>query len=121
MRYGRPSIVEKIKRLQDQGCNRILLFPLYPQYSAATTASVMDKAFDALRKMRHQPTTRAVPPYYDHPGYIQAIATGIRQHHASLDWKTDVTIASLHGLLQVFIGKGAPYQTHCERTVLLLR
>jgi len=103
MRYGSPSIAEKVQGLQDQGCNWILLLPLYLQYSAATTTSVMDKAFDVLKRMRHQPTFRAVPPYYDHPGYIKATATGIRQHHPSLDWKPDVTIASLHGLPQAFI------------------
>ena len=121
MRYGNPSITVKIIALTNDGCDRILLFPLYPQYSAATTASVMDEAFDALKSMRHQPTIRAVPPYFAHPAYIEAIADSIRDHHASQNWKPEVTVVSFHGLPQAFIDKGDPYQKHCEKTFVLLR
>lgn len=121
MRYGKPSIKEGIKRLTDQGCNRILMFPLYPQYSGATTGTAMDNVFDVLKSMRHQPTIRTVAPYYNHPAHIKALADSIRTHHATLDWTPDVTIASLHGLPVDFIKKGDPYQQHCEATVALLR
>ena len=121
MRYGSPAIAGKIDKLTAGGCDRILIFPLYPQYSAATTASVMDKVFDKLKTMRRQPTIRSVPPYYDHPSYIEALACSIKEHHASLEWTPDVTIASLHGLPQTFINNGDPYQVQCEKTVELLR
>lgn len=121
MRYGNPSIETGINNLVKQGCERILFFPLYPQYSAATTGTAMDNVFDALKALRHQPAIRSVPPYYNHPAYIEALADSIRQHHANLSWTPDVTIASLHGLPVTFIAKGDPYQTHCEETVALLR
>ena len=121
MRYRKPAIDGKIEKLVAEGCDRVLLFPLYPQYSAATTASVMDKAFDKLKTMRRQPTIRTVAPYYDHPAYIAALADSIKRHHAALDWKPELTIASLHGLPQSFIDKGDPYQAHCDKTIKLLR
>lgn len=121
MRYGTPSIAEGITRLTDQGCDRIVFFPLYPQYSSATTGTAMDAAFDALKSLRNQPTIRTVPPYFDHPEYIKALADSIRSHHASLTWEPEVTIASLHGLPVDFITKGDPYQDQCEVTVNLLR
>lgn len=121
MRYGNPSIDSKINDLMAKGCDRLLVFPLYPQYSAATTASVMDKVFESLKTLRFQPSIQSVPPYYSNPEYIKAIANSIRNHHASLDWKPEVTIASLHGLPQSFIDNGDPYQKQCEETVRLLR
>ncbi|WP_456385747.1 ferrochelatase [Profundibacter sp.] len=121
MRYGHPSIDDVIKRMSDQGCTRILLFPLYPQYSGATTGTAMDNVFDTLKTMRHQPAIRTVPPYYNHAAHIKALADSIRAHHASLDWTPEVTIASLHGLPVDFITKGDPYKDHCEITVALLR
>lgn len=121
MRYGIPSIADGITRLTEQGCNRIVFFPLYPQYSSATTGTAMDAAFDALKTLRNQPAIRTVPPYFDHPEYINALSESIRTHHAGLSWKPDVTIASLHGLPVDFITKGDPYQNHCEITVNLLR
>ena len=121
MRYGTPSIGKGIDRLIGAGCERLLLFPLYPQYSAATTATAMDVAFDALKTHHFQPTLRTVPPYFDHPAYIAALAASIRNHHAGLSWTPEVTIASLHGLPVDFITKGDPYQAQCEASVLLLR
>jgi ferrochelatase len=121
MRYRNPSIPDKIEQLMANGCDRILIFPLYPQYSAATTASVMDKVFDTLKTMRRQPTVRNVAPYYEHPSYIEALADAVRNHHATLDWTPEVTIASYHGLPQSFINRGDPYQSQCERTHELLR
>lgn len=121
MRYGQPSIDTVIQRMSDQGCSRILLLPLYPQYSGATTGTAMDNVFDVLKTMRHQPAIRSVPPYYSHAAHIKALADSIRTHHASLDWTPEVTIASLHGLPVDFITKGDPYKDHCETTVALLR
>ncbi len=121
MRYGTPSIADKITQLTKQGCDRIMFFPLYPQYSSATTGTAMDAAFDTLKTLRNQPTIRTVPPYFDHPEYINALADSIRTHHAGLTWIPEVTIASLHGLPVDFIAKGDPYQDHCQITVDLLR
>lgn len=120
MRYGKPPIVEGIANLRAKGCERILIFPLYPQYSSATTATVMDKTYEAFGELRHQPEIRSVPPYFNHPLYIEALADSVRAHHAMLDWQPQVTLASLHGLPQAFIDKGDPYQSHCETTVSLL-
>lgn len=121
MRYGKPSIDHVLQNLMDQGCDKILIFPLYPQYSSATTGTAMDNVFDALKTMRHQPTIRTVAPYYNHPSYINALADSIRAHHQVLNWKPEVTIASLHGLPVDFITKGDPYKDHCETTVSLLQ
>lgn len=121
MRYGKPSIEVGLNQLTNQGCERILLLPLYPQYSGATTGTAMDNVFDVLKSMRHQPAIRTIAPYYNHPAHIKALAASIRTHHATLSWTPEVTIASLHGLPVDFIKKGDPYQQHCEQTVALLR
>jgi len=121
MRYGMPSIEQKINALTNQGCERIVIFPLYPQYSSATTGSAMDCVFDTLKTLRNQPTIRTIAPYYDHSAYINTLAASIQAHHDQLDWQPEVTIASLHGLPVDFIAKGDPYQLHCEKTVTLLR
>jgi protoporphyrin/coproporphyrin ferrochelatase len=121
MRYGTPSIDAGVEHLINAGCTQLLLFPLYPQYSAATTASVMDAAYDALRNQHFQPSFRSVPPYFDHPAYIDALAHSVRTHLATLTWTPEVTLASLHGLPVDFITKGDPYQTQCETSVSLLR
>jgi protoporphyrin/coproporphyrin ferrochelatase len=121
MRYGNPAIGPAIERLKDQGCDRILLFPLYPQYSAATVATAYDKAFDHLKTMRWQPAVRAVPPYHDHPAYIDALARSVRTYMEGLDWKPDVIVASFHGLPEDSLAKGDPYHCHCQKTTRLLR
>ncbi len=121
MRYGTPSIKDKIGKLKDKGCERIVLFPLYPQYSAATTASALDKAYEALQLMRWQPSIRTVPPYFDDPVYIEALGESISSHLAELDWKPDLILASFHGLPEAFHAKGDPYYSHCQDTVQLLR
>jgi protoporphyrin/coproporphyrin ferrochelatase len=121
MRYGNPAIAPAIERLKAQGCDRILLFPLYPQYSAATVATAFDKAFDVLKTMRWQPAIRAVPPYHDHPAYIDALARSVRAHTDELAWKPDVIVASFHGLPEDTLTKGDPYHCHCQKTTRLLR
>lgn len=121
MRYGRPSIESRIKALKDEGCDRILVFPLYPQYSATTTATVNDKTFEALIRMRWQPALRTAPPYHDEPAYIEALATSIEEHLAKLDWEPEIVLASFHGIPQSYFRKGDPYHCHCVKTTRLLR
>lgn len=121
MRYGSPSVKSRLEALQRKGCDRILLFPLYPQYSAATTATACDKAFDALKTMRWQPAIRAVPPYYDDPAYIEALAASTKENLAALDFEPEVVIASFHGLPKEYFEKGDPYYCHCVKTTRLLR
>ena len=122
MRYGKPwELAERIAELARAGCERLLLFPLYPQYSAATTATVNDQAFDALKTMRWQPALRTVPPYPDEPVYIDALAESIGKHLASLDFEPVVTLASYHGLPKSYFEKGDPYYCHCQKTSRLLR
>lgn len=121
MRYGQPSIASKMEALQKEGCERILVFPLYPQYAAATTATVNDKAFEALQKMRWQPALRTVPPYHDDPVYIDALANSINRHLTALDWEPEVVLASFHGIPQSYFMKGDPYHCQCLKTARLLR
>ncbi len=121
MRYGQPSIPDKLQALKDAGCDRILIFPLYPQYSSTTTATVNDKAFSALMTMRWQPAIRTVPPYHDEPAYVEAIATSIERHLATLDWEPEVVLASFHGIPRSYFLKGDPYHCHCLKTARLVR
>ncbi|SOC36930.1 ferrochelatase [Rhizobium subbaraonis] len=121
MRYGQPSIGSRMEYLQKEGCDRILVFPLYPQYAAATTATVNDKAFEALLKMRWQPALRTVPPYHDDPAYIDALANSITSHLAGLDWEPEVVLASFHGIPKSYFDKGDPYYCQCQKTARLLR
>lgn len=121
MRYGQPSIASRIEALKQGGCDRILLFPLYPQYAAATTATVNDKAFETLMAMRWQPALRTVPAYHDDPVYIEALAQSIEQHLATLDWEPEVVISSFHGIPQSYFLKGDPYHCQCLKTARLVR
>ena len=121
MRYGNPSVKSRIDALTAQGCDRILVMPLYPQYSASTSATVVDKVALALKDMRAQPTVRFTPPYYDEPCYIDALAVSIERHLATLSYTPDVIMASFHGMPQSYIDKGDPYQAQCVATVDALR
>ncbi|TPI80547.1 ferrochelatase [Mesorhizobium sp. B2-8-9] len=121
MRYGNPSTASVTQKLVDQGCDRILTFPLYPQYSATTTATANDQLFRALMKIRRAPAIRSVPPYYDEPVYIDALARSIEQHLATLDFVPEVVIASYHGIPKPYSDKGDPYGMHCLETTRLLR
>jgi ferrochelatase len=120
MRYGKPSIAQRLAALQSAGCDRILLVPLYPQYCAATSATVCDKAFDALKAMRWQPTLRVAAPYYDDPAYIDALASSTRASLAKLDFAPEIILASFHGIPQAYFDKGDPYYCHCAKTTRLL-
>ncbi len=121
MRYGKPPIAERLKALQAKGCDRILVMPLYPQYSAASTATVCDKVFDTLKAMRWQPALRIAAPYYDDPVYIEALANSVRTGLAALDFEPEVVLASYHGIPQSYFDKGDPYYCHCAKTTRLLR
>jgi ferrochelatase len=121
MRYGSPSIASGLDRLMQQGCERILFFPLYPQYSASTTASTVDAALAALKRLRAQPSLRIVPPYYDDPLHIEALATSMRRALAELPFEPEVILASFHGIPQAYADKGDPYPDHCAATHHLLR
>ncbi|MGO4872037.1 MAG: ferrochelatase [Roseiarcus sp.] len=121
MRYGKPSIAERLAALQEKGCDRILVVPLYPQYCAATTATVCDKAFEALQRLRWQPTLRVAAPYYDNPVYVEALARSTRAALAKLDFEPEVLLASFHGIPRAYFEKGDPYYCHCAKTTRLLR
>jgi len=121
MRYGNPSIRAGIESLMKRGCERILVVPLYPQYSAATSATVGDEVFRVLASLRLQPTLRVTPPYYDMPYYIDALATSIDAHLASLPFKPELIVASFHGMPKEYVDKGDPYQAQCFETGRLLR
>ena len=120
MRYGNPSVASRLEALKAQGCERILLFPLYPQYSAPTTATANDKAFDALKAMRWQPAIRTVPPYFDTEAYVAAMAASIEQGVAALDFEPDLVITSYHGMPQSYLKKGDPYHCQCLKTTRLV-
>jgi ferrochelatase len=120
MRYGKPAIAEKIDALQGQGCDRLLVVPLYPQYCAATSATVADKTFDALKQMRWQPTLRIAAPFYDRPAYIEALASSLRDHLTQLAFTPDKIIVSWHGIPKDYSEKGDPYYCHCAKTTRLL-
>ena len=121
MRYANPSTQSRIVALQEQGCERILLLPLYPQYAAATTATACDEAFRALMKLRWQPSVRVAPAYHDDPTYIDALATSMQASLATLDFEPEIIIATFHGMPQKYLDKGDPYHCHCQKTSRLLR
>ena len=121
MRYGNPTIASRLEALVGQGCDRLLAFPLYPQYAAPTTATANDKVFDALKAMRAQPALRTVPSYPADPIYIEAVAESIRAHLAGLDFEPEVILASFHGLPQDYVDQGDPYRDECVRTTEALR
>jgi ferrochelatase len=121
MRYGNPSIASRIETLTAQGCDRLLVVPLYPQYSAATSATVCDEVFRVLGRMRAQPTLRVTPPYYDDPDYIEALAVSIHSHLATLPFAPEAIVASFHGMPQEYVDKGDPYQAQCVATTEALR
>jgi protoporphyrin/coproporphyrin ferrochelatase len=121
MRYGNPSIRSRLDAMQAAGCDRILVVPLYPQYAAATTATVCDKTFEALARMRWQPALRTAPAYYDEPVYIEALAKSVEDHLAKMAFKPEVILASFHGMPEEYLRKGDPYYCQCHVTARLLR
>ncbi|WP_417616979.1 ferrochelatase [Parasphingorhabdus sp.] len=120
MRYGNPSVKSRLDMMKAAGCERILIAPLYPQYSGATTASVHDAVFDAIAAMRWQPAIRLLPAYHDDPAYIDALATSLERDIAALDFVPDAIVASFHGMPQRTLELGDPYHCHCRKTARLL-
>lgn len=121
MRYGNPSTESVIRKMKDQGCERIVFFPLYPQYAAPTTATANDQAFRALMKLNWQPYIRTVPAYYDHPGYIKALANSVRKAYAGMDHTPDILVTSYHGVPLRYLTAGDPYHCQCQKTTRLLK
>ncbi|MBV8746888.1 MAG: ferrochelatase [Xanthobacteraceae bacterium] len=121
MRYGNPAIAERVAALVAEGCDRLLVVPLYPQYAAATTATVADEIFRVISRMRAQPALRLAAPYYNDPTYIGALAASIRTALEQLAFEPDVILASFHGIPKVYAEQGDPYPQQCAETVRLLR
>lgn len=120
MRYGQPSIAKTLLEMKEQGCDRILVAPLYPQYCAATTATANDAVFAALMAMRWQPAIRTLPPYFDDPLYIDALKLSIEGALGALDFKPDLLLLSFHGMPEQTLRLGDPYHCHCQKTARLL-
>lgn len=121
MRYGNPSTGSKVKALIDQGCQKILFFPLYPQYAGATSATANDQFFRALMAEKHQPVARIVPPYFDDPAYVDALAQSVERAYGEMAQAPDVLVASYHGLPERYLMEGDPYHCHCQKTTRLLK
>ena len=120
MRYGNPSIKSKIKTMQKEGCEKLIIFPLYPQYASPTTATVCDEVFRTLMKMRWQPSIQIVPHYESEPLYIEAIVKSINKKLREIDWKPDLIVASYHGIPKKYFEKGDPYHCYCQKTSRLI-
>ncbi len=121
MRYGNPSIKSKLTTLKDKGCENIIILPLYPQYAAATTATVCDEVYRSLMTMRWQPSLQIIPHYESEPLYINALVKSIKNKINSISWKPDMIIASYHGIPKSYFDKGDPYQCYCQKTSRLIK
>jgi ferrochelatase len=121
MRYGNPSTESKVREMTEAGCQKILFFPLYPQYAGATSATANDQFFRALMKETWQPTARTVQPYFDDPEYIDALAQSIEKAYASLEKRPDILVCSYHGVPKRYLMQGDPYHCHCQKTTRLLK
>ena len=120
MRYGNPSIAKKLSELKEKGCQEMVILPLYPQYAAATTATVCDEVYRTLMKMRWQPSLQVIPHYESEPLYIKAIAVSIKKVLRKINWTPDVIVASYHGVPKKYFDKGDPYHCYCHKTTRLL-
>ena len=120
MRYGNPSIKSKISKLHKQGCENLVVLPLYPQYAAATTATVCDEVYRTLMKMRWQPSLKIIPHYESDPLYIDALVNSINKKISEINWKPDLIIASYHGIPKKYFDKGDPYHCYCHKTTRLI-
>jgi ferrochelatase len=121
MRYGNPSIKSKLELLKNQGCENIIILPLYPQYAAATTATVCDEVYRCLMKMRWQPSLQIIPHYESNPSYIKALINSIDEKISKISWKPDLVLASYHGIPKSYFDKGDPYQCYCQKTSRLIK
>ena len=120
MRYGNPSIKKKIHKLHEMGCENLVILPLYPQYAAATTATVCDEVYRTLMKMRWQPSLKIIPHYESNPLYIDALVNSINKKINEISWKPDLIIASYHGIPKKYFDKGDPYHCYCHKTTRLI-
>ena len=120
MRYGNPSIKNTIVNLQKNGCEELIVLPLYPQYAAATTATVCDEVYRSLMKMRWQPSLQIIPHYESEPLYIDALVKSINKKISELSWKPDLIVASYHGIPKKYFDKGDPYHCYCQKTSRLI-
>ena len=121
MRYGSPSIKQQMYKLQEQGCEKIIVIPLYPQYAAATTATVCDEVYRTLMKMRWQPSLQIIPHYESEPLYITALVNSIEKKISEIKWTPDLIVASYHGIPKKYFDKGDPYQCYCQKTSRLIK
>ena len=121
MRYGNPSIKSKMNKLKDEGCENIIILPLYPQYAAATTATVCDEVYRSLMNMRWQPSLQIIPHYDSHSLYIDALVKSLEKKMNELDWKPDLIISSYHGIPKSYFDRGDPYHCYCHKTTRLMR
>ena len=120
MRYGNPSIKSKIMKLHDHGCENLVILPLYPQYAAATTATVCDEVYRILMKMRWQPSLKIIPHYESDPLYIDALVNSLNKKVKEINWKPDLILASYHGIPKKYFDKGDPYHCYCHKTTRLI-
>ena len=120
MRYGNPSIKSKIKKLHDNGCENLVILPLYPQYAAPTTATVCDEVYRTLMSMRWQPSLKIIPHYESDPLYIDALVNSINSKIENINWKPDLILASYHGIPKKYFEKGDPYHCYCHKTTRLI-
>ena len=120
MRYGNPSIRSKITTFHEMGCENLVILPLYPQYAAATTATVCDEVYRTLMKMRWQPSLKVVPHYESDPLYIEALVNSLNKKIKEINWKPDLILASYHGIPQKYFDKGDPYHCYCHKTTRLI-
>ena len=121
MRYGNPSIKSKLYKLKDLGCEDIIILPLYPQYAAATTATVCDEVYRSLMEMRWQPSLKIVSHYESEPMYIDALINSIEKKLKEINWKPDLIISSYHGIPKSYFDKGDPYHCYCHKTTRLMK
>ncbi len=121
MRYGNPSINSKLDKLKKEGCENIVILPLYPQYAAATTATVCDEVYRSLMKMRWQPSLQIIPHYESNPFYIECLINSIQKKIKEINWKPDLIISSYHGIPKSYFDKGDPYHCYCQKTTRLIK
>ena len=121
MRYGNPSIKSKLNFLKDEGCENIIILPLYPQYAAATTATVCDEVYRSLMGMRWQPSLQVIPHYESEPAYIEALTKSLERKLENISWKPDLIISSYHGIPKKYFDKGDPYHCYCHKTTRLMK
>ena len=121
MRYGNPSIKSRLKKLKEEGCENIVILPLYPQYAAATTATVCDEVYRSLMNMRWHPSLQIIPHYESEPQYIDALIVSIEKKIKEINWKPDLIISSYHGIPKSYFDKGDPYHCYCHKTTRLMK